>query len=107
MSEKNRGSHPRYRQHLFICHGKSCTEKGVPEEAKKFFKQKIKEHGLKSEVRACSCSCLDLCDFSPNLVVYPEGVWYSGVQASDWNEIFEEHLLHGRPVERLKSKPRK
>jgi len=96
---------PRYRQHLFICHGKSCSKNGDPEGAKHFFKEKIKEHGLKREVRACASSCLDLCDHGPNIVVYPEGAWYSHVQASDWEEIFREHVLHGRTVERLKTPP--
>jgi NADP-reducing hydrogenase subunit HndC len=95
---------PRYRAHLFICHGKSCSERGRPDEAKKYFKARIKEHGLKQEIRACTSSCLDLCDYGPNMVIYPEGTWYSGVKESDWQEIFESHLLKGRPVARLRTK---
>lgn len=98
-------SKPRYRHHLFICHGKSCTKNGSPEAAKAFFKEKIKEHGLQREIRACSSSCLDLCDHGPNMVVYPEGVWYSGVHAGDWDEIFREHVQGGKPVERLRTPP--
>jgi (2Fe-2S) ferredoxin len=36
------------------------------------------------------------------MVVYPEGVWYRYVDATDIDEIIDEHLLHNRPVERLK-----
>ena len=36
------------------------------------------------------------------MVVYPEGVWYRYVDRQDIDEIIEEHLLHDRPVERLK-----
>ena len=36
------------------------------------------------------------------IVVYPENVWYAGVQAEDLHEILESHLLiGGKPVERL------
>jgi (2Fe-2S) ferredoxin len=35
------------------------------------------------------------------VVVYPEGVWYHGVQLSDAEAIVREHLIGGRPVERL------
>jgi predicted O-methyltransferase YrrM len=35
------------------------------------------------------------------MVVYPEGIWYSGVQPEDAAEIVEEHFVHGRIVERL------
>jgi len=37
------------------------------------------------------------------MVVYPEGVWYSGVQPSDAEEIVREHFGRGQVVERLSS----
>jgi nitrite reductase/ring-hydroxylating ferredoxin subunit/(2Fe-2S) ferredoxin len=39
------------------------------------------------------------------VVVYPENVWYAGVQARDLPEILESHILDGRPVERLRYEP--
>ena len=36
------------------------------------------------------------------LVVYPEAVWYTYVDKSDIDEIIDEHLTHGRTVERLR-----
>jgi (2Fe-2S) ferredoxin len=35
------------------------------------------------------------------IVVYPENVWYAGVQEGDLPEILESHLLNGSPVKRL------
>jgi (2Fe-2S) ferredoxin len=46
--------------------------------------------------------CLDRCEEGPCVVVYPEAVWYSYVDRADIDEIIEEHLQHGRVVERLK-----
>jgi len=37
----------------------------------------------------------------PSVLVYPEGIMYGNVTVADVSEIFEEHLLGGRPVERL------
>jgi (2Fe-2S) ferredoxin len=34
-------------------------------------------------------------------VVYPEAVWYTYVDQEDLEEIIQEHLVHGRIVERL------
>jgi len=34
-------------------------------------------------------------------MVYPDGVWYAQVRPSDVPEIVEEHIVNGRPVERL------
>lgn len=36
-----------------------------------------------------------------NVLVYPEGVLYSGVTLEDVNEIFTSHLENGTPVTRL------
>jgi len=44
---------------------------------------------------------LGVCERGPNLVVYPEGVWYSGVRAEDVPELVESHFAQGRVVERL------
>jgi (2Fe-2S) ferredoxin len=35
------------------------------------------------------------------VVVYPDNIWYCGVTADDAEEIFRDHLIGGRPVERL------
>ena len=81
---------PCYRHHLFICQGKSCSEKGDPQAARAFFKAKIKEAGLKGVVRACMSSCLDHCDYGPNMIIYPEGKWHTGVTPDQWEEIFKK-----------------
>jgi (2Fe-2S) ferredoxin len=36
------------------------------------------------------------------VVVYPEAVWYRYVDEADIDEIIEQHLKHGRVVERLR-----
>jgi (2Fe-2S) ferredoxin len=42
-----------------------------------------------------------MCERGPNMVVYPEGIWYSGVQVADVPELVREHFSNGRPLERL------
>jgi (2Fe-2S) ferredoxin len=65
--------------------------------------QEVAKHpALWSEVAVTASGCLGPCFDGPTLVVYPEGVWYAGVQASDCSEIVSEHLVAGRPVERLR-----
>ena len=53
-------------------------------------------------VAVTSCGCLGPCFDGPNLVIYPDGIWYAGATADDADEIVAEHLLAGRPVERLR-----
>ena len=61
------------------------------------------EHAeLWGKVRVNTCDCLGPCFDGPNLVVYPEGVWYTGVTLSDVDELVREHLVGGSAVERLR-----
>ncbi|CAN5226204.1 hypothetical protein BH24PSE2_BH24PSE2_22490 [soil metagenome] len=53
-------------------------------------------------VRVNASGCLDRCQEGPIVVVYPEGVWYSYYDEEDVDEIVDEHLQHGRIVERLR-----
>jgi (2Fe-2S) ferredoxin len=92
-----------YRKHVFICtYGPYCGFDGDTEGLLKRLKQRVAEAGLRDEVRINRAGCLNQCGHGPNVVVYPDDVWYCGVQAGDADEIFEEHLLAGRPVERLR-----
>lgn len=57
--------------------------------------------GLGDEVQVTTSGSIGLCEHGPNMVVYLEGVRYSGVQLVDVHEIVKEHLVNGRPVVRL------
>jgi (2Fe-2S) ferredoxin len=64
--------------------------------------QLTKEAGLGGKVRINKSGCLDQCEHGPTVVIYPEAVWYGGVRPEDAVEIVQEHLLGGRPVDRLR-----
>ena len=103
-------SNLKYDKHVFICTNQrvnserpSCGEAhGM--ELVAAFKKEIKDRGLNVNMRAQKTGCLDICELGPSVVVYPEGVFYGHVQISDVVEIVEEHLIQGRPVERLRLK---
>ena len=67
----------------------------------------MKAAGLngKGAVRVNKAGCLDRCAGGPVAVVYPEGVWYTFVDASDIDEIVDTHLVGGQVVERLLLSP--
>ena len=66
------------------------------------FKKAVSVRGLKGRVRANRAGCLDQCEHGPNVVIYPEAVWYGHVTPADVDEILDSHILNGRPVERLR-----
>jgi (2Fe-2S) ferredoxin len=78
----------------------SCRNEGS-KKLKDALKDAVKDAGLKGKVRVLETSCMDQCEHAAVCVVYPDNVWYSFAKARDAETIVEEHLLHGRPVERL------
>jgi len=64
----------------------------------------IHKNGLDDSVQVTTCGSLGLCERGPNMVVYPEGVWYSGLTADNIPEIVGEHFQKGNIVERLANK---
>jgi (2Fe-2S) ferredoxin len=95
-------------KHVFICSQKrpvghprgSCGQKGCAEVVDEFMKQ-WQARQLFTQVAVTPTGCLGPCNVGPSVVVYPEGVMYGNVTTADVNEIFEQHLLGGKPVERL------
>jgi (2Fe-2S) ferredoxin len=100
---------PKFEKHIFICgnqrppgNPRGCCDSAGQAKLQKLFKQKLAERGLKGKVRANQSGCLDQCEHGPNLVVYPDAVWYGHVTEADVDEIIESHIIGGKPVERLK-----
>lgn len=100
---------PYYRYHVFFCtnqreEGAACCNRRGAQALRDYAKQKVKTLGLSGPggVRINNAGCLDRCDEGPVVVVYPEGVWYTYIDKDDIDEIIDQHLVHGRPVDRLK-----
>ncbi|SHI15267.1 NADH-quinone oxidoreductase subunit NuoF [Sporanaerobacter acetigenes] len=89
-----------YRAHVLVCGGTGCHSSNS-DKIKQKMEDRIKEKGLENEVKVVMTGCFGLCESGPNVVVYPEGVFYSHVKLSDVDEIVDEHLLKGRIVKRL------
>jgi (2Fe-2S) ferredoxin len=53
-------------------------------------KAMVKERHLQSKIRVSASGCLDRCEFGPNIMVFPDNVWYSHVQESDLPAIIDD-----------------
>ena len=98
-----------FQKHVFICTnqrdaGEQCCNSVGGSEMFAYAKDRIgalKKNGP-GNIRINKAGCLDRCDDGPVLVVYPDETWYTYVDHDDIEEIIQEHLIHGRVVERLK-----
>src|SRR5260370_35495078 len=99
------------RVHVFVCTGKSCS--AVDSAAvKEAFERELKARGIlfgkeakgknpRGSVVLTECASVGFCAIGAAVMIYPDGVWYAQVRATDVPEIIEEHLVNGRVVERL------
>jgi (2Fe-2S) ferredoxin/SAM-dependent methyltransferase len=95
-----------FRYHVFICDeqkpdGVPCCAARDSGRTIDALRREVATRGLLDEVQITVCGSLGLCERGPNLVVYPEGVWYSGVRPEDVPEIVRSHFEQGEVVERL------
>jgi (2Fe-2S) ferredoxin len=95
-------------RYLFVCtnrrpdgHPKgSCAEKGS-EEVVSRLKEALAKRGINKDlVRACSSSCLDLCEVGVAVLQEPEHVAYGRVTLDDV-ETIADAVASGEVVQRL------
>lgn len=111
---------PHRDRYLFVCTNRraddnpkgSCAQKGS-EELVKALKAALLKRGAAARIRACSSSCLDLCEIGAAIVQEPEHVAYGNVTLADVDAIAEAvdrgdvvdrlvvHRLNAAPVSRL------
>jgi (2Fe-2S) ferredoxin len=91
-----------YATHVFVCtSGDDCPKDGDVEGFVKYLRGEVAKAGRQQQVRINKSGCFSQCGHGPMIVVYPENVWYAGVQESALAEIVQSHILSGQPVERL------
>jgi (2Fe-2S) ferredoxin len=98
---------PHRERYLFVCTNRrpednpkgSCAQKGS-EELVKALKAALLQRGLQGRLRACSTSCLDLCEVGAAIVQEPDHVAYGGVTVADVDAIADAAAV-GAVVERL------
>jgi (2Fe-2S) ferredoxin len=91
-----------YDTHVFVCtSGEDCPTRGDVEQFVKYLRGEVVKAGRQQDIRINKAGCFSQCGHGPMIVVYPDDVWYAGVQASDLPEIVQSHILGGTPVKRL------
>lgn len=99
---------PQRKRYLFVCVNRrpdgtpkgSCAARGAVE-LHAALKAELKARGLdRTEVRACTSSCLDVCWAGPTVAVEPDGYFYGHVGMDDVPAIVDA-LAKGERVERL------
>jgi len=81
-----------YAVHVFVCTNdrqgkrKSCADGNTPL-IKKALKEGVAERGWKRYVRISQSGCLGLCAKGPNVILYPQKIWFSEARGGDVDDI--------------------
>jgi (2Fe-2S) ferredoxin len=86
-----------YQKILFVCINKRepheiCCSHRESEAIAAALKTRVKELGFSRAVRVSKSGCQDLCAKGPNVMVFPDYLWYHGVTKDDVERIIQQTL---------------
>lgn len=87
-------------KHVLVCENVDCAARGSIALISAI-RRLIKAAGRERDIRVTRTGCMGRCGEGPTVAVYPDGIWYRGVQESDATALVNEHLFNDRLVARL------
>jgi (2Fe-2S) ferredoxin len=88
------------KMHILVCGGTGCLASQA-ESIKEQLKSELELQDLTDDVKVVSTGCFGFCEKGPVVKIIPDDTFYTQVTPADAREIVAEHILKGRPVQRL------
>ncbi len=85
---------------IAVCMGTGCSS-SESTRVRESLRQELAKQGLEDEVEVRRTGCFGFCEQGPILVVYPDETFYTQVKPRNAKKIIEEHVIGGKPVEKL------
>ncbi|MGD8395702.1 MAG: methyltransferase [Candidatus Eiseniibacteriota bacterium] len=92
-----------FRKHIIVCtqrkpDGLPCCAAVGGVAALEQLRAAVERAGVADEVLVTGCDCLGLCDRGPNAIVDPEGIWWTGLDATRIEQLVESLGPGARPA---------
>jgi (2Fe-2S) ferredoxin len=81
--------------HVFVCTNdrqgarRSCADNDSLR-LRAELKELVASRGWRTRVRVSSCGCMGLCEKGPNVILHPQGHWYSAVTPADIPQLVKQ-----------------
>jgi (2Fe-2S) ferredoxin len=85
-------------RYVLVCQNVDCKARGS-EDLMKEIGSRVKEKGCE-DLEVKPYMCFGACHEGPNIVLYPDRIWYAGVKKEDLNDIVD-NIGGGPGVSRL------
>ena len=89
-----------YQQYILVCGGTGC-ESSKADDIFRNIQREVESNSLQESVQVVKTGCFGFCEQGPIVKILPEEAFYVQVKPEDAVEIVSEHVVKGRPVERL------
>jgi NADH:ubiquinone oxidoreductase subunit F (NADH-binding)/(2Fe-2S) ferredoxin/NAD-dependent dihydropyrimidine dehydrogenase PreA subunit len=86
--------------YLLLCGGTGCHATGSLK-VKDALTQEIAARQLQDKVEVIETGCNGFCAVGPLMVVHPGDIFYQKIKIEDIPAIVQDHLINGKPVEKL------
>lgn len=90
------------KQYVFVCMNVDCKVRGADKVMERLHQRVDASELPNVDVRPYMC--FGGCHDGPNVVIYPDKVWYDHVQEKDADTIVDQHLKQGETVKSLTGK---
>lgn len=80
---------------IFVCTNqradgeRACCMNGGGGDLRDTLKAMVKARQLRSKVRVSQSGCMDKCEDGPNIMIFPDNVWFSHVTEADLEPILD------------------
>lgn len=100
LEQKHKGNGSKEKRYITVCGGTGCKSCGGDKIVDNL-REEIKKAGVEDKVSVSITGCFGFCEKGPIVHISPDNTFYVKVTPSDAEDIIREHIIGGKPLQRL------